>query len=178
LVVGRQALFPAPSRQVRFNAAIAGQVAGAAMVLCLVAAYRFLLGTDWGFPLRLFAALVLGAEAFERPDLRTLLVGFLVHQLGPVVLWARLFGLVLGFRKAPPTMVLSLAVGFVVAFVALAIDVHLLLPPVLSMMHGANIWAENVPRAVAWVAHLVYGGVLGAAYGMLARMPVGVPNPD
>src|SRR5690606_21439154 len=140
---------------------------GAAMVLCLFAAYRFLLGTDWGFPLRLFAALVLGAEAFERPDLRTLLVGFLVHQLGPVVLWARLFGLVLGFRKAPPTMV-----------VALAIDVHLLLPPVLSMMHGANIWAENVPRAVAWVAHLVYGGVLGAAYGMLARMPVGVPNPD
>src|SRR5690606_10575072 len=102
-------LFRAPSRQVRFNAAIAGQVAGVAMVLCLIVAYRFGLGTDWGFPLRLLAALVLGAEAFERSDLRTLLVGFSVHQLGPVVLWARLFGLLLGFRTAPVSMGLSLA---------------------------------------------------------------------
>src|SRR5690606_21382819 len=102
-------------------------------------------------------------EAFERSDLRTLLVGFSVHQLGPVVLWARLFGLLLGFRTAPVSMGLSLAVGFVVALVALVLDVYLLLPPVLSMMHGANIWADNVPRAVAWVAHGVYGGVLGVA---------------
>ncbi|MFO7156322.1 MAG: hypothetical protein DIU72_006880 [Pseudomonadota bacterium] len=148
------------------------------MVLCLVAAYRFLLGADWGFPLRLLAALVLGAEAFERPDLRTLLVGYLVHQLGPVALWARLFGLLLGFRKAPPPMGLSLAVGLAVALVALVLDVYLLLPPVLSMMHGANIWAENVPRAVAWVAHGVYGGVLGVAYGLLARVRTEVPNLD
>ena len=148
------------------------------MVLCLIVAYRFGLGTDWGFPLRLLAALVLGAEAFERSDLRTLLVGFSVHQLGPVVLWARLFGLLLGFRTAPVSMGLSLAVGFVVALVALVLDVYLLLPPVLSMMHGANIWADNVPRAVAWIAHGVYGAILGAIYGILARERTEVANHD
>lgn len=168
-------MFRAPSRVVRFNAAIAGQVAGVAMVLCLIASYRLALGTDWGFPLRLLAALVLGQEAFERRGIQTLLVGLLVHQLGPTALWARLYGLLLGFRRTPPAPGLALGVGFVVGIVALILDVYLLLPPVLSMMHGANIWAENVPRAVAWLAHVIYGVVLGAGYAWLAhrhRKPV------
>lgn len=171
-------MITAPSRQVRFTAAIAGQVAGVLMVLCLMVAYGASLNQPWSFPLRLFAALVLGPQAFEHADARTLLVGFLVHQLGPVVLWARLFGLLLAFRTRPPTLGISVGVGILVGGVALALDVYLLLPPVLSTMHGANVWAENVPRAVAWIAHGVYGGALGITYGWLAGTETRPPADD
>lgn len=55
---------------------------------------------------------------------------------------------------------------------------YLLLPPVLSTMHGANVWAENVPRAVAWIAHAVYGGALGITYGWLAGTETRPPADD
>ena len=159
----------APSRQVRFTAAIAGQLAGIAMLLCMAVAYRHEAGVPWLFPLQLLAALVLGPEALARSDVQTLEVGFLAHQLGPTVVWARLYGLLLGFRSSPSPLALALAAGFGVGAVALALDAYLLLPPVLRMMHGANVWAENVPRSIAWIAHGVYGGTLGCAFWWLAR---------
>lgn len=101
-----------------------------------------------------------------------------MHQLGPVVLWARLYGLLLGFRSTPPSLSLSLAVGLLVGLIALLLDVFLLLPPVLSQMHGANVWAENVPRGMAAIAHAVYGATLGSTYGWLARTETRPPADD
>lgn len=156
-----------PSREALFTAKFAGQLAGVAMVLCLMGAFGIFLGRSAFFPLQLLAGLVLGEEALRQSGPRTMLVGLLAHQLGPSLLWSKLFGLAVGYLRGPPSLLTSIGIGLAVGLVALILDVYVLLPPVQQLMHGVNVWAEHVPRGWAWAGHLVYGGALGAAFALL-----------
>lgn len=62
------------------------------------------------------------------------------------------------------SLVRSLLVGTAVGTVALLIDGYLLMPGIQQLLHGRNLWAEHVPRWVAWVTHLVFGSSLGFYY--------------
>lgn len=143
----------------------AGQVAGFAMVATLMVIFSVLLNKSVFDPLQIIAASVLGEGAIERLDARTLVVGILVHQLGPALLWGLIFGVVVWLFNPRHSLAL-MTWGLVVGAIAQIVDAHGLLPLLsgafsdrfslsLPLPHE-NFWAR-VPMAASWLAHLVYG---------------------
>jgi hypothetical protein len=105
------------------------------------------------------------------------LPGFLAHQAGPSVLWSRLFGLVVGLSLRHFSLRRALLLGSLVGLVALLVDGYLLMPGIQDQLHGHNIWAQNVPRWVAWITHGVFGASLGFFYWLWQpREPLGRPK--
>jgi hypothetical protein len=143
----------------------AGQVAGFAMAATLMAVFSAFLGKSPFYPLQIIAASVVGEDAIGRLDARTLVVGVLVHQLGPALLWGIVFGVVVWLAK-PRRSVTLMELGLLVGVFSQIIDVHLLLPllsggfsdhfPLLRPLLRANLWT-HVPIAASWLAHLVFG---------------------
>jgi hypothetical protein len=146
----------------------AGQVAGLAMAAALMATFSVFLHKSLFYPLQIIAASVLGENAIRRLDARTLIVGVLVHQLGPALLWGVVFGVAVWLFK-PRRGITLMALGLFVGALAQIIDVHLLLPlltrvfsghfPLLAPLQRANLWMQ-VPIATSWFGHLVFGFAL------------------
>jgi hypothetical protein len=146
-----------------FTALVAGQAAG----LVMLSAAMFLSavrGKSPLYPLQVFTALIQGEPSLRRLSVSSVLPGFLAHQAGPSVLWSRLFGLVVGLSRRHFSLTLALLVGVLVGAIALVVDGYVLMPGIQQQLHGHNLWAENVPRWVAWTTHLVYGSSLGFFY--------------
>jgi hypothetical protein len=152
-----------PSRPAIFTAFVSGQAAGLTMisVAMVLAVAR---GKPLLYPLQVFTALVIGQTALHQPSLSSVLPGFLAHQAGPSVLWSRLFGLVVGLSQRRFGFRSALLIGMLVGLLALVIDGYLLMPGIQDQLHGQDIWAQNVPRWVAWTTHGVFGASLGLFY--------------
>jgi hypothetical protein len=143
----------------------AGQVAGLAMAVVLMAISSVFLGKGLFYPLQLIGTAVLGDGVIGRIDARTLVVGILVHQLGPSLVWGFVFGAVVWARK-PRGSVALMMLGLLVGAIAQIFDVYVLLPllagelsgrlPFLGPLQKENLWA-HVPAAASWLAHLVFG---------------------
>jgi hypothetical protein len=152
-----------PSRPAVFTAFVSGQAAGLAMIsVAMVLAIAR--GKPLFYPLQVFTALVVGDSSLSRLSLSSVLPGFLAHQAGPSVLWSRLFGLVVGLSLRHFSLRRALLLGSLVGLVALLVDGYLLMPGIQDQLHGHNIWAQNVPRWVAWITHGVFGASLGFFY--------------
>jgi hypothetical protein len=143
----------------------AGQVAGFAMAAALMAMSGVFLGKGLFYPLELTAASVLGSDAIGQLDARTLLVGVLVHQLGPSLAWGIVFGAVVWCFK-PDGSVRLMMWGLLIGIVAQIVDVYVLLPllsgelsgriPVFGPLQHENLWAR-MPIAANCLAHLIFG---------------------
>lgn len=152
-----------PSRPAVFTAFVSGQAAGLVM-LASAMVLAMLRGNSPLRPLQVFTALIFGERPLHEVSLRGLLPGFLAHQSGPSVLWAKLFGLVVGLRPRPWRLELALSLGVAIGAVALFVDGYVLMPGIQHQLHGRNLWAENVPVWVAVITHLVYGTSMGFFY--------------
>jgi hypothetical protein len=147
----------------------AGQVAGLVMVVALMAVFSVFLRKSAFYPVEVIAASVLGEHVIGHLDARTLLVGALVHQLGPSLFWGLVFGIVVWVVKPRRSMALMMF-GLLVGAIAQVVDVNLVLPllsgawsgslPILEPLQRANLWAAHVPPAASWLAHLVFGVAL------------------
>jgi hypothetical protein len=146
----------------------AGQVAGLAMAVALMAIFSVFLRTSPFYPLEVIGASVLGESVVGRVDVRTLAVGMLVHQLGPAFVWGLFYGAVVWLfkpRRSMPLMLLGLLVGAL----SEVVDVHCMLPwlsggPAVRLLlfeplRSDNVW-RHVPAAASWLAHLVFGFTL------------------
>ena len=95
------------------------------------------------------------------------IAGLLLHQGGPSIFWALVFGAIVHASRASGTPRL-LAIGAVVGIASQLVDVNLLLPPIMRVLHGHDIWAAEVPAHFSWAAHLVFGVVMGLLYTRVA----------
>jgi hypothetical protein len=146
----------------------AGQVAGLAMAVALMAISSLFLGQTLFFPLQVIAASVLGDGATVSLDARVLVVGLLVHQLGPALVWGVVFGIVVWLVK-PRASTALMMLGLVVGALSQIVDVYVLLPllsgehlgrlPLFEALRTENVWA-HIPAAASWAAHMVFGFAL------------------
>jgi hypothetical protein len=146
-----------PTRYDVAAGAIAGQVAGLAMAVVMVAVFALFLGKPWYFPVQVIGAFALGDVGVQGGfHLPSFLAGLVLHQLGPSLFWGVVFGLVvhaLRTHTAGGLLVIGLAIGII----SQVIDVSLLIPWLYTRLQGHDIWSANVPNSWSTAAHVVYG---------------------
>ncbi|WP_146209775.1 hypothetical protein [Vitiosangium sp. GDMCC 1.1324] len=152
-----------PSRPAMFTSLVSGQAAGLSM-LAMAMCLAVLRGKNVLYPLQVFTALVVGEPALHQVSMSSVLPGLLAHQLGPSVLWSKVFGLVVGLSPRRFRRSQAVLLGALVGVLALLIDGSVLMPGIQRQLNGHNLWAENVPRWVSWMTHLTYGVALGWFY--------------
>lgn len=145
---------------------VTGQMAG--WVMLTVLALLFIgAGSGPTYPLQLFGSLVLGDRGLVGDNPPAIALGLILNQVALTLLWSFAFWVVieaLRIRK-PATLAMT---GFATGIVAQLVGVNLLMAPVMQSMHGHNIWAEHMPPAFSWVAHLTFGLCL-ASYPAVHR---------
>jgi hypothetical protein len=150
--------------------ALAGQIAGLIMAVVIMAVFTLFLGKGPLFPVQVIGSIAFGDAALDGFHLGALLVGLILHQLGPALLWGVAFGLVvnrLELRAGPGLVVAAVLTGLT----SQVIDVGILVPAAMNALHGHDLWAENVPSFWSWAAHLVFGlGLLSFSW-VAARLP-------
>lgn len=152
-----------PSRPAMFTSLVSGQAAGLVM-LAVTMSLAVLRGKSALHPLQVFTALALGEPALHQVSVNSVLPGFLAHQLGPSVLWSKVFGLVVGLSPSRFRRSRAVLLGALVGVLALVIDGYVLMPGIQRQLNGHNLWAENVPHWVSWTTHLTFGVALGWFY--------------
>jgi hypothetical protein len=139
-------------RQDLISGVITGQVAGLIMAVVVMAVFTIFLGKGPLYPVQVIGSFVYGDRALEGLHVGALLVGLLLHQLGPSLAWGLAVNR-LDLRGGPAFVALAVVTGLA----SQAIDVGVLVPAAMSALHGHDIWAEQVPAFWSWAAHLVFG---------------------
>lgn len=138
------------------GAAITGQLAGLFMLTAMVVSFTLFVGTAWYHPVQVIGAFALGDEALPGSfSLMAFCTGLVIHQLVASFAWSLAFGALI--NKAQRSFSNVLALGLAIGVASQLAGAALIAPIVMSHLHGHNIWAEQVPQASSWVAHLVFG---------------------
>src|ERR1700729_4164458 len=116
----------------------AGQVAGLAMAVSMMALFSVFLQKSPFYPIEVIASAVLGEHTLDGIQGRTIVVGLLIHQLGLSLIWGAVFGLLVwaGKPRASGTLLLF---GLLVGALAQVVDVYVVIP----LLSGA--WAGKLP---------------------------------
>jgi hypothetical protein len=165
---------PAPTAPLRRHlaaGALAGQVAGLVMAVVMMAVFGLLLGSSPLFPVQVIGSLIFGDAALHGFHLPALVAGLVLHQAGPSLAWGLAFG-ALAHAFTPRRAGLVLA-GVAVGLLSQVVDVGLLVPLAMRALHGRDLWAEHVPAAWSWAAHLVFG--LSLAFSPWGPVPADDP---
>lgn len=137
-------------------AVVTGQISGLIMAVVVMAVFTIFLGKGPLYPVQVIGSFVFGDAALQGFHLPALLVGFVLHQLGPPLFWSLVFGGAIHlFNIREGTALLLL--GVVTGLLSQIIDVNLIMPFAMNALHGHNLWAEQVPAFWSWAAHLVFG---------------------
>lgn len=135
---------------------LAGQVAGLIMAVVMMAVFTVFLGKGPLYPVQVIGSAVYGDAALQGFHVGAFIAGLLLHQLGPPLVWGSIFGLTVNKLDARRGGAL-VATAVIIGLASQVVDVNLILPPVMTALHGHNIWAEQVPAFWSWAAHLVFG---------------------
>lgn len=147
------------------GAVLAGQGAGLIMAIAMIAIFTLALRTAWYLPVQVIGSFALGDEALPGQFSGVpFLAGLALHQLVPTLAWSIAFGFLV--NKVPRTWPNVLALGLATGAFSQIIDSALIVPALMNRFHGHNPWAEHVPIAWSWVAHLVFG------LGFLLYLPI------
>ena len=142
------------------TAVVAGQIAGLIMAVVMMLVFGLFLGTSPLYPVQVIGSLFFGDSALVGLHLPALFTGLVLHQLGPSLFWALVFGICVhtfmieGLGR-------QIALGLVIGVLSQAIDVYVLVPALFKVMQGDDLWAKEVPMMWSWAAHVVYGLCLG-----------------
>lgn len=133
---------------------ISGQIAGLIMAVVVMLVFT-ILGRGPFFPVQVIGSMALGESALHGSNLFAVLVGVLLHQLGPSLLWGVVFGFIAAkfqIKDSKESLLMGLAVG-----VISMVGPYLLIPFLMNAFHGADYWNQNVPMFWDWAAHIVFG---------------------
>ncbi len=145
---------------------LSGQVAGLIMAVVVMIVFALFLGKNPLFPVQVIGSMALGESALQGTNILAVLVGVLLHQLGPALLWGFIFGL-LASKLSVTTHKEALVLGLFVGVLSM-VGPYFLIPTLMNALHGADYWNQNVPMFWDWAAHLVFGASL-AIYPSLVK---------
>jgi len=149
---------------------VTGQVAGLIMAVVVMIVFAVFLGHSPLYPVQVIGSVLFGESALQGFHFGALLAGLILHQAGPSLLWGVAYGLIaakLQPRNTSSALMLGLAVG-----VVSMIGPYVLIPFVMNIMQGADLWNREVPMFWDWAAHLVFGASFGL-YPALERKLLG-----
>jgi hypothetical protein len=135
---------------------VTGQIAGLIMAVVVMLVFTLFLGHGPLYPVQVIGSMIFGEAALHGFHLGALLMGLVLHQLGPSLFWALVFGGLVhatGVRRGAGLVVMGAAIGIA----SQLIDVDLLMGPIMRAFHGRDLWAAEVPAFWSWAAHLVFG---------------------
>jgi hypothetical protein len=132
-----------------------GQLAGLIMAVVVMAVFTIFLGKSPLYPVQVIGSVLFGESALQGFHLGALVAGLLLHQLGPSLLWGVIYGLLAKAFKIETTNQ-ALALGLGIGIIAMT-GPYLLIPAVMGIMQGTDIWNREVPIFWDWAAHLVFG---------------------
>jgi hypothetical protein len=141
-------------------AIVTGQIAGLIMAVVVMLVFTLFLGHGPLHPVQVIGSMVFGDAALRGIHVGAILVGLVLHQLGPSLFWALVFGAIVhasGIRRGAGVV----ALGAIIGLISQVVDVNLLMGPIMRAFHGRDIWAAEVPAFWSWAAHLVFGLALG-----------------
>lgn len=131
-----------------------GQVAGLLMVVVMMILFSVNGGSPI-FPLQVVGSLAIGDGALQSNNYTAVVIGLILHQLGPALLWGILYGILaakLAVRTRSEALMLGLGIG-VIAMVG----PYFLIPFLMTGMHGFDLWNHHIPMVWDWMAHLLFG---------------------
>lgn len=134
---------------------VTGQIAGLVMAVAMMAVFALVYGKNPLFPVQVIGSTLLGESAIQGFNFKAVLVGLVLHQLGPTLLWSIVFGVVaskvdLSIPKS------ALLAGLILGIVAM-IGPYVVIPSVFHTLQGVDIWNREVPILWDWVAHIIFG---------------------
>lgn len=133
---------------------VTGQVAGLIMAVAVMAVFT-LLGKGPLYPVQVIGSLAFGESALVGTNFLAILAGLVLHQLGPSLMWGVIFYLITP-KNEKLTTSKSLTFGAVIAVVSMA-GPYVLIPFLMNLLHGVDIWNREVPMFWDWIAHIIFG---------------------
>ena len=146
----------APVARTLRDGLVAGQTAGLAMAVAMMAIYTFVLGQTPFLPLQTVGAFARGGSALDGIQPLAFAAGLAMHQLGPALAWGLVFGILVALIRPERAMALMF-LGLFVGLLAQVVDVYFLLPRFAAALDVPNYWAAHVHPAASWFVHAVFG---------------------
>jgi hypothetical protein len=143
---------------------IAGLFAGALMAIALMLIYRFALGASLSRPIAIIGTYLFGDRALELPTPPLVLFAASLFLLAISAAWGLVYGIVATLLQVDRSRSAPFVLGLVFGTLAQIVDINLLTPVLMRAAWGHDLWAENVPPMVSWVAHVVVFGLSLALY--------------
>lgn len=134
---------------------VTGQIAGLIMAVVVMLVFAVFLGKNPFFPVQVIGSTFLGESALDGTNVVAVVVGVLLHQLGPALLWGSIFGFIatkVQIRESKSALILGLGIG-----VLSMIGPYFLIPQIMQILHGVDFWNREVPMFWDWAAHMVFG---------------------
>ena len=105
--------------------------------------------------IRIIGSMVFGEAALQGTHIGAILVGLILHQAGPSLLWGFIFGLLVQ-KFSIETKGAALKMGLVVGVISM-VGPYVLIPFLMKSLHGVDYWNQEVPMLWDWAAHLIFG---------------------
>lgn len=134
---------------------VTGQLAGLIMAVVVMIVFALFLGKSPLYPVQVIGSVLFGEQALQGFHLGALLAGLVLHQAGPSLLWGAVYGL-LATKFQPQNTFGALLLGLGVGIVSM-VGPYALIPFVMNIMQGVDLWNREVPMFWDWAAHLVFG---------------------
>jgi len=133
---------------------VTGQIAGLIMAVAVMAVFT-VLGKGPLYPVQVIGSLALGESALVGTNFLAILAGLVLHQLGPSLMWGVIFYL-LTPKKEKLSTTKALTFGAVISVISMA-GPYILIPFLMNLFHGVDIWNREVPMFWDWIAHIIFG---------------------
>lgn len=136
---------------------ITGQLAGLIMAVVVMLVFALFLGKSFLYPVQVIGSALLGESALIGFNFTAILIGLVLHQLGPSLLWGTVFSKLIGAStEQDATVSRSIKIGLVIGVISM-VGPYLLIPTLMKTLHGVDIWNREVPLFWDWAAHIVFG---------------------
>lgn len=145
---------------------ITGQVAGLIMAVVVMIVFTIFLGKGPLYPVQVIGSALFGESALQGFHIGAFLVGLVLHQAGPSLLWGFIFGTIAKMTVIETTKK-ALVIGLFVGIISM-IGPYVLIPAIMNGLHGVDIWNREVPMFWDWAAHIVFGASF-ALYPVVAQ---------
>ena len=125
------------------------------MAVVVMTVFTIFLGKGPLFPVQVIGSMVFGEAALQGTHIGAILVGLILHQAGPSLLWGFIFGLLVQ-KFSIETKGAALKMGLVVGVISM-VGPYVLIPFLMKSLHGVDYWNQEVPMLWDWAAHLIFG---------------------
>jgi hypothetical protein len=148
---------------------LTSQAAGLIMAVAVIAVFVIFLGKGPLYPVQLIGSPAIGPKALDGINIPAVLAGLVLHQ-GVALAWGLVFTALAFAIGGARTVGTALALGLGIGVASELLDVFLIIPAVMTKVHGSNVWAQNVPAFWDWAAHLIFGASFALFPSMVRRL--------